>query len=110
VAPRGLYEVDAHDCVVVEESSRVRSIRADSTHDCGQVNQDFGSMFSEEALDGVGARKIETGMSRSEDIAAAHPIELPDQVAPEEACAAGNHDSLVRKTDHEYLSSAASVN
>jgi hypothetical protein len=60
-------------------------------------------MLGEEAFDRIVLREIAFGMERDEDTAAAHLPKPPDQVTPEESRSARNHDSLVRKTDHECL-------
>jgi hypothetical protein len=110
VAPRGLDELDAHDCVVVEEAARVGTIGADSTHDRGQVNQNLRSMFNEQALNGFNAGEIVVGVNRNEGITAPHLRESLDEMVSEEPGPTGNHDPLVRKADHECLPSAATAN
>src|ERR1022692_1342179 len=110
MAPRRLDELDAHDRVGVEEAAWVGAIGADSTHNSGQMNQNFRPMFHEYALDGIGAPKIVFLVDRKEDVAAAHMLKPLDEMGSEEPGAARDHDALVQKMDHGCLPSAAMAN
>jgi hypothetical protein len=106
----GLNELDPHDGVVIEETAGVLAVGTDAAHDGSQVDQDLGRVFGEEALDGVDSGEIIFGVKRNKDVAAALASELFDQMAAEEPGAAGDHDALVVKMNHEFLSSAATAN
>jgi hypothetical protein len=95
VTARGFNQLNAHNRVVVEETARVRAIRADATYDGGQVNQNLWPMLIKQAFYRVDARKIVLAEDRNEHVSTPHSLEASKQVASKKSGSARHHDSFV---------------
>ena len=109
MSARGVDELDAHDRVVVKEAAWVGPIRADATHNGGQVNQNLWPMFIKQAFNRINARKIVLAVNRNENVSTPHFLELANQMSSKKPCSARHHDSLIGQFNHEYLPSAATA-
>ena len=88
-----LDELDAHEGVVVEEAAGVEAVGADAPDLRREVDDDVRAGELEEHLDVVGDEEVELGHGRREDDVARNGAQPLDEVAPEEAVAAGDEDS-----------------
>ncbi len=88
-----LDELDAHEGVVVEEAAGVEAVGADAPDLCREVEDDVRAGDFEEPVDVVGDEEVELRHGRREDDVARNGTQPLDEVASEEAVAAGDEVS-----------------
>ena len=92
-APRLLDQLEAHDRVVVEEAARMHPVRADAADDGRGVDDAVGPRVGEAARDRAGLAQVDVLRARGEQRRGALAFQARDEMAPEEAAAAGDEDA-----------------
>src|SRR5690606_29384645 len=92
-----LDQLNAHDRVVVKKPAGVVAVGPDAADDGRGVDDDVGAGVVKDLDDGGFFAKVVIGRAGDEDVGRAAFLELADDVAPEEAAAAGDHEPLPGK-------------
>ena len=92
--PRVLHRQRAHHHVLVEEAARRLAVRADAADDGGEMHDDVRPRVLEQPRDVRLVRQVVLRLSHDDDVAAAVTLERGDDVAAEEAAAAGHEHAL----------------
>jgi len=91
-----LHELDAHDGVFVEESTRVFSIRTDAAYDCRQMDHQLWTPVIEGAPDAVVRPKVVIVGSRDKDLVRPGFGKASYESLPEEPSSTCDHNAPPR--------------
>jgi hypothetical protein len=88
--------LNAHDGIQIKEVAWTVSIGSDPSHYCGGMDQNIGLGFADQPIGGFSGGEIEIPTSDNERIGTPNTPKFIDDVAAQEARAAGYNNSFIR--------------
>ncbi len=102
-----MEQLRAHHQIVVEEVGRVGAVGANAADGRGQVNDQRRPGVAQQVADGLALAQVIVLAQGHEDAGRFAPLQRDDDVAAQEARAAGDDDALLAPIDHDGISSSA---